>query len=110
MAQNLANLAQAAIDALEAFNNERERQQIAWAVSKFGKHFKGNGVELPEQVQLDLLTEITRFDAEASDTLDELHRELGLGEYEDDGRDYTGRAPTLSDAEWDFANSRGLVA
>lgn len=107
MTQNLNTLAQAAIDALEVFNNEHERQQREWAVSKFAKNFKGNGVELPEQVHLDLLTEVTRFDDTASATLDELHRELGLGEYEDDGRDYA-RHIAIADEQWDYYVAQGV--
>jgi stress response protein SCP2 len=49
MSQNLAELAETAITAMKALNTELKRQQSEWAMSRYGKHFAGNGVSLSDQ-------------------------------------------------------------
>ena len=72
MSQNLTDLAQAAIDALKAFNAERDRQQRAWAQSRFGQNFRGNGPDIHEYQHIELCQEIVRFDEQPLETLEEL--------------------------------------
>jgi hypothetical protein len=48
MSKNLTQLAQEAIDALKVLNTELKRQQREWAMSRYGKHFAGNGVSLSD--------------------------------------------------------------
>ena len=80
MSQNLAELAETAITALKALNTELKRQQSEWAMSRYGKHFAGNGVSLSDNQMIELLTEIVDYDEEDPDgTLQEL-----AFEFEDD--------------------------
>jgi hypothetical protein len=72
MTQNLTDLAQAAIDALKAFNTERDRQQREWAQSRFGKNFRGNGPDIHEHQHIELRQEIVHFDEQPLETLEEL--------------------------------------
>ena len=104
MAQALTDLAQAAIDALALFNAERDRQQTAWAMSKFGKAFRGNGPCISDEQQEALLTQIVHYDDDAAGTLAEIQfqnepRERDLLQW-----------PLPTDEEFDFATSRGLTA
>ncbi len=72
MSQNLTDLAQAAIDALKAFNAERDRQQREWARSLYGKNFRGNGPDIYEHQHIELRQEIVHFDEQPLETLEEL--------------------------------------
>ena len=54
MSQNLTELAQVAIDALKAFNAERDREQREWARSRFGQSFRGNGPDIHEYQHIEL--------------------------------------------------------
>jgi hypothetical protein len=79
MSQNLAELAETAITALKALNTELKRQQSEWAMSRYGKHFAGNGVSLSDNQMIELLTEIVDYDEDPAGTLQEL-----AFEFEDD--------------------------
>jgi hypothetical protein len=72
MSQNLTDLAQAAIDALKAFNAERDRQQREWAQSCFGQNFRGNGPDIYEHQHIELRQEMVHFDEQPLETLEEL--------------------------------------
>jgi hypothetical protein len=72
MSQNLTDLAQVAIDALKAFNAERDRQQRAWAQSRFGKSFRGNGPDIYEHQHIELRQEIVYFDEQPLESLEEM--------------------------------------
>lgn len=97
---SIHQLAQNAIDALAAFNSELDRQQTAWARSRYGRAFRGNGPSISIDQQIALLAEIVHYDAEPQETLDTLNL---IDE------PCTGRVE-LSDAEFDFASTRGLAA
>jgi hypothetical protein len=71
MSQNLAELAETAITALKALNTELKRQQSEWAMSRYGKHFAGNGVSLSDNQMIELLTEIIDYDDDPAGTLQE---------------------------------------
>lgn len=104
MNANLSDLAQIAIDALALFNAERDRQQRAWAQSRYGKSFRGNGPDISDEQAEALLTEIVHYDAEAADTLDTIRFANEPRE-----RDYPSYNPP-SDAEWDYAVAKGFSA
>lgn len=72
MTQNLTDLAQVAIDALKAFNAERDRQQREWAQSRFAQSFRGNGPDIHEHQHIALREEMIRFDEQPLETLEEL--------------------------------------
>jgi hypothetical protein len=75
MSQNLTDLtdlAQVAIDALKAFNAERDRQQREWAQSRFGKVFRGNGPDIYEHQHIELRQEIVHFDEQPLESLEEM--------------------------------------
>lgn len=72
MSQNLTDLADAAIDALKAFNAERDHQQRAWARSRFGQCFRGNGPDISRQQHIALREEMVHFDQEPFETLQEM--------------------------------------
>jgi hypothetical protein len=79
MTKSLTQLAQEAIDALKVLNTELKRQQREWAMSRYGKHFAGNGVSLSDNQMIELLTEIVDYDEDPAGTLQEL-----AFEFEDD--------------------------
>jgi hypothetical protein len=79
MTKSLTQLAQEAIDALKVLNTEMKRQQSEWAMSRYGKHFAGNGVSLSDHQMIELLTEIVDYDEDPAGTLQEL-----AFEFEDD--------------------------
>lgn len=72
MTKNLTELAEAAIDALKAFNAERDRQQREWAMSRFAQAFRGNGPDIHEHQHIELRQEMVRFDEQPLETLEEL--------------------------------------
>jgi hypothetical protein len=72
MTKSLTQLAQEAIDALKVLNTELKRQQREWAMSRYGKHFAGNGVSLSDNQMIELLTEIVDYDEDPAGTLQEL--------------------------------------
>lgn len=72
MSKNLAELAETAITAMKALNTELKRQQREWAMSRYGKHFAGNGVSLNDHQEIELLTEIIDYDDDPAGTLQEI--------------------------------------
>lgn len=72
MNQSLTELAQAAIDALKAYNAEYKRQKELWGASRYGKHFAYNSAYINDEQHIELLTEIVEYDDDASGTLQEL--------------------------------------
>ena len=72
MSQNLTELAQAAIDALAAYNAEYKRQQKAWDASRYGKNFAYNSAYISDELQIELLTAIVDYDDDPAGTLQEL--------------------------------------
>ena len=72
MSQNLIDLAQVAIDALKAFNAERDRQQREWARSRFGQTFRGNGPDIYEHQHIELRQEMVHFDEQPLESLEEM--------------------------------------
>jgi hypothetical protein len=80
MSQNLTDLAQVAIDALKAFNAERDRQQRAWAQSRFGKSFRGNGPDIHEYQHIELRQEMVHFDEQPLESLEEMMWLKGMQE------------------------------
>ena len=82
MSQNLTDLAQAATDALKAYNAEYKRQQEAWIASRYSKHFAYNSAYISDEQHIELLTEIIDYDDDPTGTLQEL-----LWQAEGDTRD-----------------------
>lgn len=72
MSVNLQDLTQNAITALATLNAELDRQQKAWAQSRFGKSFRGNGPQIADHLHIELLSEMVHFDEDATGTLAEL--------------------------------------
>jgi hypothetical protein len=72
MSQNLTDLAQAAIDALNAYTAERNRQHSEWVASKYAKAFNGKAFGISDKQEIELLTAIVDYDDDASGTLQEL--------------------------------------
>lgn len=81
MSQNLTNLAQAAIDALKAYNAEYRHQKRLWEASRYGKHFAYNSAYISDEQHIELLTEIVEYDEDPTGTL----QELAFQFEEDDG-------------------------
>jgi hypothetical protein len=72
MTQNLTDLAQAATDALKAYNAEYTRQKQLWDASRYGKHFAYNSAYISDDQHIALLTEIIEYDEDPAVTLQEL--------------------------------------
>lgn len=72
MTKNLTELAQAAIDALNAYNAEYKRQEKAWDASRYGKHFAYNSAYISDEMHIELLTAIVDYDEDPTGTLQEL--------------------------------------
>ena len=72
MSQSLTELAQAATDALKAYNAEYKRQKELWDASRYGKHFAYNSAYISDAQHIELLTEIVEYDDDAAGTLQEL--------------------------------------
>lgn len=79
MSQNLTDLAQAAIDALKAYNAEYRHQKSLWDASRYGKHFAYNSAYISDEQHIELLTAIVDYDEDPAGTLQEL-----AFEFEDD--------------------------
>lgn len=105
-ATTLNELAAAAIEAFALFNAENARLSKAWHDSVkaggYAAHFKQRP-EIAEHLQMELLENIVFYDDDAKATLDELR-----WQNQTDDKPTLGRV-RLSDAEWDFATSRGVA-
>ena len=103
-APTLNDLARTAIDALAAINAINS----AWTDSVKRGGYAANFRDAP-RISDDLLEalyeEIVFFDAEAAETLSEIRFQN-----EPTDADYAGIWPTPSDAEFDFASTRGMAA
>ena len=88
MSQNLTDLAQAAIDALKAYNAEYRHQKRLWDASRYGRHFAYNSAYISDGQHIELLTEIIEYDEDPAGTLQELVFEFeeGAGANEADYR------------------------
>jgi hypothetical protein len=72
MTQNLTELAQAAIDALNAYTAERNRKYKEWSESRYSKGFKANSFGISDEQEIELLTAIIDYDDDAAGTLQEM--------------------------------------
>jgi hypothetical protein len=72
MSQNLTDLAQTAIDALNAYNAEHERQKAQWVASRYAMAFNGKAFGISDEQEIELLTAIVDYDDDAAGTLQEL--------------------------------------
>jgi hypothetical protein len=72
MSKNLTELAQAAIDALQAYNAEYRHQKRLWDASRYGKNFAYNSAYISNDQHIALLTEIIEYDEDPAGTLQEL--------------------------------------
>lgn len=72
MSQSLTELAQAATDALKAYNAEYKRQKELWDASRYGKNFAYNSAYISDAQHIELLTEIMEYDEDPAGTLQEL--------------------------------------
>lgn len=79
MTKSLTELAQAATDALKAYNEAYKREKQLWDASRYGKHFAYNSAYISDEQHIELLTEIVEYDEDPSGTLQEL-----AFEFEDD--------------------------
>lgn len=103
----LNDYASIAADALAAINAINQAWRANALAGGYAAHFKA-APTIPDHLYAELLNEIVRFDEDPSGSLAELNfqeemqaeRELEL----------MPRASLLTDAEWDFATSRGLSA
>lgn len=87
MTQNLTDLAQAAIDALNAYTTERNRQYKEWSASRYSKGFKANSFGISDEQDIELLTAIVDCDDDASGTLQEMLWSTNC-DHNDDEADY----------------------
>jgi len=87
MTQNLTELAQVAIDALNAYTTERNRQYQEWSAARYSKNFKANSFGISDEQEIELLTAIVDCDDDASGRLQELIWQTEW-EYTDDEADY----------------------
>ena len=72
MSQNLTDLAQAAIDALNAYTAEHRRQKAQWIASRYAMAFNGNAFGISDEQEIELLTAIVEYDEDPAGTLQEL--------------------------------------
>ena len=79
MSQNLTDLAQVAIDALNTYTAEHKRQKAEWRQSRYAMTFNGNSFGISETQEIELLTAIVNYDEDPAGTLQEL-----AFEFEDD--------------------------
>ena len=87
MAQNLTTLAQAAIDALNAYTEERKRQKEEWVASRYAMSFKAKAFGISDEQEIELLTAIVDCDDDAAGTLQELIWQAEC-DHSDDEADY----------------------
>lgn len=107
MTQSLTTHIKAAIAGLKAYNDIQAAWRANALAGGYAAHFKA-APTIPDHLYAELLTEIVRFDEDPVGSLAEhnfqeemqAERELEL----------MPRASLLTDAEWDFAASRGLSA
>jgi hypothetical protein len=99
MTQNLTQLAQDAIDALNAYTEEHKRQKEEWVASRYAMSFKGKAFGISDEQEIELLTAIVDYDDDAAGTLQELVWQTEC-DHSDDEADY----------RYDEMRSRELMA
>jgi hypothetical protein len=72
MSKNLTQLAQDAIDALNAYTAEHKRQKAEWRQSHYAMAFNGNAFGISDSQEIELLTAIIEYDEDPAGTLQEL--------------------------------------
>lgn len=72
MTKSLTELAQAATDALKAYNAAYRREKQLWDASRYGKNFAYNSAYISDEQHIELLTEIIDYDEDPAGTLQEL--------------------------------------
>ncbi len=72
MTKSLTELAQAATDALKAYNEAYKRQKQLWDASRYGKNFAYNSAYISDDQHIALLSEIIEYDEDPAGTLQEL--------------------------------------
>jgi hypothetical protein len=72
MSHNLTDLAQAAIDALNAYTAEHKRKKAQWVASRYAMAFNGNAFGISDEQEIELLTAIVDYDEDPAGTLQEL--------------------------------------
>jgi hypothetical protein len=79
MSKNLTQLAQDAIDALNAYTEEHKRQKEKWRQSGYAAILNSNTLGISDTQEIELLTAIVNYDEDPAGTLQEL-----AFEFEDD--------------------------
>jgi len=72
MSKNLTQLAQAAIDALNAYTAEHKRQKEKWQQSGYAAILNSNTFGISDIQEIELLTAIVNYDEDPAGTLQEL--------------------------------------
>jgi hypothetical protein len=72
MTKNLTDLAQAAIDALNAYTAEHKRQKAQWVASRYAMAFNGKAFGISDEQEIELLTAIVDYDEDPAGSLQEL--------------------------------------
>jgi hypothetical protein len=87
MSKNLTQLAQDAIDALNAYTAEHKRQKAEWRQSHYAMAFNGNAFGISDSQEIELLTAIVEYDEDPAGTLQELIWQADC-DHSDDEADY----------------------
>ena len=72
MSKNLTQLAQAAIDALNAYTEEHKRQKEKWRQSGYAAILNSNTFGISDAQEIELLTAIVDYDEDPAGTLQEI--------------------------------------
>jgi hypothetical protein len=72
MSKNLTQLAQDAIDALNAYTEEHKRQKEKWRQSGYAAILNSNTLGISDTQEIELLTAIVNYDEDPAGTLQEL--------------------------------------
>jgi hypothetical protein len=72
MSKNLTQLAQDAIDALNAYTEEHKRQKEKWRQSGYAAVLNSNSFGISDTQEIELLTAIVDYDEDPAGTLQEL--------------------------------------
>jgi hypothetical protein len=72
MSKNLTQLAQDAIDALNAYTEEHKRQKEKWQQSGYAAILNSNTFGISDIQEIELLTAIVNYDEDPAGTLQEL--------------------------------------
>jgi hypothetical protein len=72
MSKNLTQLAQDAIDALNAYTEEHKRQKAKWQQSGYAAILNSNTLGISDAQEIELLTAIVDYDEDPAGTLQEI--------------------------------------